>query len=62
MEQQRKQIFTLFAWQSEARDEFEVKDRPKGRGPPAATAFAVILVFEFISRTMATMRSMRTWR
>jgi hypothetical protein len=58
MEQQRKQIFTLFAWQSEARDEFEVK----GRGPPAATAFAVILVFEFISRTMATMRSMRTWR
>jgi hypothetical protein len=38
-----RQIPPLFAWRSEAREEFEVKDRALARPSEAATALAVVL-------------------
>ncbi len=37
------QIPSLFAWRSEAREGFEVRDRALARPPEAATALAVVL-------------------
>src|ERR1700676_689266 len=47
---EEKQIPSLFAWRSEAREEFEVKHW-RSQPPEAATAFAVVLEIECLSRT-----------
>src|ERR1700676_577349 len=54
---EEKRIPSLFAWRSEAREGFEVKDW-RSQPPEAATALAVVLEFEFLSRIIAAMQSM----
>jgi hypothetical protein len=53
-------ILPLFAWRSDARKEFEVKDAR--RAPPSAAAFQAVLEFEFLSRIIACKPSMDGWR
>jgi hypothetical protein len=52
------QISSLFAWRSDARDEFEVKETRSV--PPSAAALRAVLEFKFISRKMAAKQSMTT--
>jgi hypothetical protein len=55
----RVQILSLIAWQSDARDEFEVKDAPEAHRLRRRRATRVVLEFEFISRKIAAKQSMR---
>jgi hypothetical protein len=56
----RRRILSLFAWRSEARAEFEVKDTRSA--PPSMAAFQAVLEFEFRSRRIASKQSMKIWR
>ena len=56
----RMRILPLFAWRSDARQEFEVKDARSA--PPSAAAFQAVLEFEFLSRIIASKQSMDGWR
>jgi hypothetical protein len=71
----RGRIPSLFAWRSGAREEFEVKDKSvafaasggdRHRASKDARlnrrAMAIILEFEFLSRIIASMQSMKSCR
>src|SRR5471032_2479807 len=57
----REPIRSLFAWRSGAREEFEVKDRLQATAG-GGDRFAIVLGFEFLSRTIASTQSMKTCR
>jgi len=46
----------LFAWRSDAREEFEVKDDAQSASPPPAALR--VLEFEFFSRKIAAKQTM----
>jgi hypothetical protein len=58
----RSHIPSLFARRSGAREEFEVKDKSVAFAASGGERFALVLEFEFLSRIIASMQSMRRCR